>query len=369
MDLVYFGSVAWGYTFQRSQQIASRLARKARVVYVDPLGLRNPRLADLRRFLPRPEGSPSPRPEGLRVLERSALASPFHDTASDRANAFLLRRALAPLVSEGAVFLLSLPSPPALAAALSLAPRLLVYDCHDDYAAFHGASPRIRADEDRLLLEADVVLASAGALASRLRLAGKDPVLVPNAADVAHFGVEATPPPDVASLPRPRIGFLGEIGPWFATEAVASAARARPDWTFVLVGPVTTPLLGGLLSLPNVHLVGRRPYSALPGYLWSFDCALLPFREGPLTSAVSPIKIYEYFAAGRPVVSTPLPEVEALRHLATIVASGDLVRGIEDALLAPSRAEEARRFARENTWDHRVATILGALGKARRATE
>jgi glycosyltransferase involved in cell wall biosynthesis len=359
LDLVFFGSVAWGYTFQRSQQLASRLAREARVLYVDPLGLRNPRLRDLGRL--RAAASAAHPPEGLTILGRPLLASPFHDRLSDRRNARLLRDAIGLWGPRDAVFLLSLPSRPAMAAARSLGPRLLAYDCHDDYSLFHGGSPRIRADEERLVHEADLVFASAAAIAERLRAMGARPVLVPNAADVAHFSALGEPPADVAGLPRPRIGFVGEIGPWFDADAVASAARLRPDWAFVLVGPATGAPIGPLRSLPNVHLLGRRPYAALPGYLGAFDCCLLPFREGPLTEAVSPIKVYEYLASGRPVVSTPLPEVARLGDLVTIVPGPDLARGIEAALRDGGRAAERRRFARANTWDDRVRTILGAL--------
>ncbi|HWX23917.1 MAG TPA: glycosyltransferase, partial [Vicinamibacteria bacterium] len=215
--------------------------------------------------------------------------------------------------------------------------------------------------------EADVVFATSTDLYARMAALNEATELVPNAADFAHFkdASRAPAPEDVRSLPRPILGYLGEIAPWFDLEAVHALAQARPSWSLVLVGPLTTRRAGPLLALPNVHYLGRKAYGELPGYLGQFDVCLLPFALTPLTAAVSPVKVYEYLAAGRPVVSSSLKEVLALGPLVTIAGPEGFAPAVEAALGTRGEAAVAQRqeFAQGNTWDHRVRAILRAFAR------
>jgi glycosyltransferase involved in cell wall biosynthesis len=118
-------------------------------------------------------------------------------------------------------------------------------------------------------------------------------------------------PEDLAKLPRPIMGFVGMIGEWVDLDLVAALARTRPDASIVMIGPELTGR-GPCAGLPNVHFLGSRDHKLLPAYLRHFDVGLIPFRHVPLTHNANPIKLYEYVAAGLPVVSTPLPAVEAV---------------------------------------------------------
>jgi len=381
LDVLYFGAVDWSYTWQRPQQIASRLAAHGRVVYVDPIGLRRARLSDasrlVRRLRARDAGLSAP-PAGLSVISghaatlASGLCAPSEWTA--RLMVAAVRRALAEARIESPVIWAGTPSP-AVVAALDLLPcRLLVYDCLDAVTAFRPGQPEVEAAEAALARRADVVLATSPELEARLRRGNARPVLVPNAADYEHFSrpVPADQiPAEIRALPRPIAGYVGEIGAWFDTGLVRRLALRHPDWSIVLVGPASSEARRALPD-PNIHFLGRRPYSELPLYLAGFDCCLIPFRATPLTAAVSPVKLYEYLAAGRPVVSTPLPSVLPFAREVFVGADRRFLEAVDEAVASrhdEPAAESRRRRARAHTWDDRLDAILAALRDAEAKAE
>ena len=244
-----------------------------------------------------------------------------------------------------------------------------MYDCLDDFAAFHPDGARIAETEARLATRADVVFASAEVLEERMRRLNARTVRLPNGADGDHFApgrAAALPvPSDVAHIPRPVLGYVGEMARWFDAELVQALARHDPSWQIVLIGPVHGDGIAPLRELPNVHYLGPRPYRDLPAYLHRFDVCLLPFRVDRLTAAVDPVKLYEYLAAGKPVVSTPLPEASRRGDVVTVADRAAFPAAVATALRqAADPAGVARRVAvaRENSWDRRVADALGALG-------
>jgi glycosyltransferase involved in cell wall biosynthesis len=375
-DIVFFGAVDWSHTWQRPQQIASRLAAQGRVVYVDPIGLRRLRLSDAPRLVRRLraiDSRPGAMPAGVSVMSGLAatLASGLRAPAKWTARLMVpaVRRALHRARIERPVIWAGTPSP-ALVAALDLLPsRLLVYDCLDAVAAFRPGSSAVEGAEGALAQRADVVLATSPELETRMRRWNARTVLVPNAADYDHFSQKVPRgevPPELRALPRPVIGYVGEVAEWFDTGLVRRLALRHPDWSIVLVGPATAEARRALPDA-NIHLLGRRPYSDLPRYLAGFDCCLIPFRASPLTAAVSPTKLYEYLAAGKPVVSTPLPSAIPFAGEILVAAGPRFVEAVEEAVAGTrdaGAADARRRRARANTWDHRVARILEALQAA-----
>jgi glycosyltransferase involved in cell wall biosynthesis len=264
------------------------------------------------------------------------------------------------------------PSPALVAALDRLPSRLLVYDCLDAVAAFRPGQPEVEAAEATLARRADVVLATSPELEARMRRHNPRTVLVPNAADYDHFSrrvAAAELPAELRGLPRPLIGYVGELAAWFDTDLIQGLARRHPEWSIVLVGPATAEVRRALPDA-NVHFLGRRPYSELPRYLAGFDCCLIPFRACPLTAAVSPVKLYEYLAAGKPVVSTPLPSVLPFAKEVLVAADERFLEAVEEAVTGRNdvvASEARRRRARAHTWDQRVARILEALQAAEAA--
>jgi teichuronic acid biosynthesis glycosyltransferase TuaH len=222
---------------------------------------------------------------------------------------------------------------------------------------------------------ADVVIAHSPRLVERWR--DYDPVFVPNGVDPEFFaGTDDAPLPDDVTLPRPIAGYIGHLSKRFdlaALEAVATRGHS-----LLLVGPrqATFDLesIRGLLDQPNVQWVGPKPYDELPSYLRTMDVGLVPYSRSAFNEASFPLKLLEYLAAGRAVVSTDLP---ASRWLATdlVATENDPVRfadQVEAAFAAsgsPGVRESCRAFAEQHSWARRVKTLAAALGLSRRGND
>jgi len=161
------------------------------------------------------------------------------------------------------------------------------------------------------------------------------------------------------------IGYYGALEDWFDADLVADLAERNPGWRFVLVGRVVSVDASRLARLPNVSLPGEQPYPLIPGWLHQFDVALIPFKRTPLTEATNPVKAYEMLAAGKPIVSVPIPEMVALGPLVRLAGTVEEFEREIIAALRPEAADviEARRaFAREHTWAKRFAALAPAVG-------
>ncbi len=202
----------------------------------------------------------------------------------------------------------------------------LVYYCVDDFAAFEGFdADAINAAEARLASKADVVLATSKPLLKKCQRLHSNVHLVRHGVDYDHFASaldHRAQPEALQNIPRPIAGFVGLIDHWFDVPLVSEVATRMPDMSFVLIGDVRVDA-GGLADLSNVHLLGRKPYAELPGYLASFDVGLIPFVRNQLTESVNPIKLREYLAAGLPVVSTDLPEVRRYDEFVSLTDAPD----------------------------------------------
>lgn len=231
--------------------------------------------------------------------------------------------------------------------------RALVYECVDDHAGFweaQGLAQAVRAAEAALARRAARVVATAPALVERLAALNARTAHVGNGVELARFaGVEGGE--------GPVVGFYGMLGEWVDRALLAELARRRPDWRFVLVGPVAAPL-EGLDTCPNVRLVPPVPYEDLPGWLTGAAVWLVPFRDSALTRAVDPLKAYEYLAAGRRVVAAPLP---ALEPLGALVDRAEGVEAWEAAIAAAIARGPATGAERAAILDRLAARDWGAI--------
>jgi GT2 family glycosyltransferase len=185
--------------------------------------------------------------------------------------------------------------------------------------------------------------------------------------DVEFYSSRCLPNGRLATVPHPIVGYFGAIADWFDVDLMTRLARERPHYQFVLLGGVFGVDVRGLDALPNVSLLGQQPYADMPEYLHHFDVCLIPFRINPITQATDPVKLYEYLAAGKPVVSVALPELEPCREHVYLAASADDFLAQVDAAVAerdPARAERRRQFAAANTWAARYETIHNAVVRA-----
>jgi GT2 family glycosyltransferase/glycosyltransferase involved in cell wall biosynthesis len=246
----------------------------------------------------------------------------------------------------------------------------VVYDCMDEHSGFGTHGPQTARDEARLIAESDLVLATSRPLFERVVRAGREPAGVlrlPNAVDLARFSrLPARETSPLARLPRPVVGYYGAIAEWFDAEAVALAAKRRRGASFVLIGRESGADLAALEGLPNVHRIGELPYAQLPEHLAAFDVCTIPFQRTPLTEATNPVKLYEYFATGKPVAARKLPEIEPFADVVELYDATEQFDAALERALARGPDEEAlaarrRQIARENTWEIRYRTLRERL--------
>jgi UDP-galactopyranose mutase len=265
-----------------------------------------------------------------------------------------------------------------------LRPDLVVYDAMDELSAFKFPPPRLLEQEGELLERADLVLAGGPSIHEAKLAHRPDAHLFPSGVDARHFAraleADLAIPPDLAPLPRPVIGFFGVVDERSDLALLARAAELRPDWSWVMIGPVLKLQERDLPRRPNLHYLGQRPYSELPAHLKGFDVAMMPFARNEATRFISPTKTLEYMAAHKPIVSTPIRDVVAL--YGSVVRIADTAEGfvaeVEAALNENEEEGQARRarelaLLAEHSWDSIAKRMYGlvetALARKGRAVE
>lgn len=233
-----------------------------------------------------------------------------------------------------------------------------------DYnAGFPGYGGATEEAERKIVSRVDCVVTAAAGLDEVARGLGAKRVLrVPNGIDASRFEGELPPEPaEYAGWRGPIAVYVGAMAEWVDLSLVEACARSRPDVLFALVGPGPDDA-AGFPELANVHFLGRRPPETIPAYLRNADVGLIPFRSPRLESLISrvnPLKLYEYLAAGLPVVSTRWAELEGLASPARLCATTDeFVAALDGAIAVPGDPEHLRAFAREADWSRRVAPLL-----------
>jgi GT2 family glycosyltransferase/glycosyltransferase involved in cell wall biosynthesis len=243
----------------------------------------------------------------------------------------------------------------------------IVYDCMDDHSGFENNSIEMLRAEEELKDNSDLLVTSSQKLFDEASKTHSNCVLIRNAGDPEHFtaNVPESEKP-IGPYERPVIGYFGAIAEWFDVEAIRKAAEAHPDWVFVLIGYHSDEIREAL-SRENIHFPGEVSYQSLPAYLSVFDVCTIPFKRIPLTEATNPVKLYEYFASGKPVVARALPEIERYGDLAYLYDTPeDFVTKLESALeedqAAPVR-ESRKNVAHDETWEKRGLVLKEEIKK------
>lgn len=299
--IVCFSHLRWDFVFQRPQHLLTRAAAQTPVVVIEEpvFGAAHdqPRLAT-RGVAPGVIVAVPMLPSGLTVIE------------AEGAQRMLLDRLLAERAPRRLVTWFYTPM--ALAYAGHVEPDVCVYDCMDELAAFKGASPRLALLERQLLRRATLVFTGGRSLFEAKRALHPRVHAFPSSVDAAHFlpaRAGLPDPVDQRALPHPRLGYFGVIDERMDTGLLLAMAERRPDWQFIMLGPVVKIDPADLPRRPNIAWLGRKEYGELPDYLANWDIGLMPFARNDATRFISPTKTPEYLAAGLPVVSTPITDV------------------------------------------------------------
>jgi len=262
-------------------------------------------------------------------------------------------------------------NPHASALPRVLAPRVLAYRVADEIRGFEGY-PRAVLDRYHQALDAaDLVVTTARPLFEKYSAQRPDGTVlyVPNGVDFEHFHAGAPEPPaEYRGVSRPIALYAGSLAPWLDQDLVAACARRLPQFTFVFLGPASVDT-SRLREAPNVRLLGSRPYEALPAFYRHADVGIIPFKVNALVHAVNPVKLYEYLAAGLPVVATDWRELRELQSPARLATGTEAFCGQLTAALATRNARALHDYAREQDWSGRFDVILDALQACRTGKE
>ncbi len=375
--LVYFGNEWFAENRTSSHHMARQLAAQTPLIYVDSPGMRAPSGSgrDLKRAVRKL----------LQACRRPRLVQPglWHCTVPQlpwrrvRAVGFLnrlfgswaVRRAVRHVGLHDPILWFVVPHP---AFMLDTVPHsLAIYYCVDDYAAHPGVDAAIiQACDGELTRRADHVFVAPPALVEAKKAVNPATSYSPHGVDIELFGRAAaadTAVPDAAAaLDAPVIGYFGSIAAWTDTDLLVWLATQRPAWQFLLVGHASADV-ADLRALPNVSLVGAQPYESLPAWAKAFDVAIIPYRLNRQVQNANPLKLREYLATGKPVVSVSTQEIDQFGDLVR-VAHGreEFLQAIEAALREDSAEQAERRMAsvREMSWEHRARTAFEIAGHA-----
>lgn len=368
--VVCFGGLDWWYHNRGHYdlQMMRELSKHMPVLYVNNLGMRTPRLTEGRVFFKRVFRKLRSFARGYRSVRRnfsvlSPISVPFLRTTewAKRMTAARVTRCARRMGIQKPLIWVNCPPAAELLDRVSHA--RLVYQRTDRFEAFPG----IHRDEilayDQRLKQADLTLYCSTALYEDEKKSCRRAFFVDHGVDYERFSAAggADEPEDVREIPRPRIVFVGSIDPHtFDPEFFLDVARELPDCSFVLVGGCALP--PGWCELPNVHLLGQRPYEAVPSYMASADVLIMTWLRNDWIRACNPVKLKEYLAVGRPVVTTPFDEI---RRYADFVAVADtpaaFVAEVRRALAEPPPPAVLQKRVEAETWERKAALVLERL--------
>jgi glycosyltransferase involved in cell wall biosynthesis len=300
--LVCFSHLRWDFVYQRPQHLLSRFATVYAVYFVEE---------------PILDAEPSAEPTVTFTSKADKLwvVTPHlpNNTTSEEAIT-IQKRLLDKFLRKRNVsdFLFWYYTPMALKFSNHYKPAVTIYDCMDELSNFKFAPPELKQLEDELFDRADIVFTGGQTLYEHKKSRHKNIYPFPSSIDKKHFEQARSigdEPTDQKNIAGPKLGFYGVIDERFDIDLIRQMAEKKPEWQFVLLGPVVKIDPATLPQLPNIHFLGGKTYDELPQYLSGWDVALIPFMLNEATRFISPTKTPEYLAAGVPVVSTAIRDV------------------------------------------------------------
>jgi UDP-galactopyranose mutase len=347
-DLVVASHLRWSFVWQRPQQLLSRIAKNHRILFVEePV------------YAPDSNGQPLPNiyvaQPNLIVLTPQVPKDECGDTplwlwpCQDKI-AQQVQDALLALNFQHRALWFYTPTPEFLVEVVK--PDMLAYDVMDELANFKYAPPQLKEREHRLLSRSAVVFTGGASLYDAKKHHNPNTHLFASGVDGAHYSRacsdDTTEPDWMKDIPHPRATYIGVIDERLDYDMVAAAASARPDVQFLMCGPIVKVDPEQLPKAPNLHYPGQQSYDDLPRILKGTDVCLMPFALNEATKFISPTKTLEYMATHRPIVSTPIKDVERFYSDIVYLAADreTFVSQIEAALSEPA-TDRARKHARE----------------------
>jgi glycosyltransferase involved in cell wall biosynthesis len=342
IDLVCFSHLRWGFVFQRPNHLLSRFSKHQRVFFIEePIFYDGEDKLQIENYN-----------ENLFVVTPHMKHNLSEQQVTKRQKKFVDNLFTNMNIEK---YFSWYYTPMALPFTNHLQPQLVVYDCMDELSAFKFAPPQLTILEKQLFKKADVVFTGGQSIYESKKNAHHNIYAFPSSIDKHHFGKARKikeDPDDQKHIPHPRFGFFGVIDERFDIELIDAVAKERPDWHFVLLGPIVKIDPASLPKYNNVHYLGGKKYDELPNYIAGWDVAMVAFALNESTRFISPTKTPEYLAAGKPVISTPI------RDVVRPYGDNKLVHIVNNAGEFINAAEEELNKKRKTSWLKKVDDFL-----------
>jgi glycosyltransferase involved in cell wall biosynthesis len=361
----------WGTCWQSRHHVLTRLARFFPVVWMDPAHYWREMLA-AREF-------PCTLPDTLCSYPGFSLYVPDRWLPSIHHPAWLahttfqlrLKRACNLLVQRKCKKIILYIWRPEFAAALNAVPfDVSCYHIDDEYS-FSDVEGELDPVEKALITKVDQVFIHSPGLMARKGTINPHTAFVPNGVDFRAYVTPKPEPEDLAVIRRPRIGYTGYIKKQLDWPLLVHLANRHPEWSFVFVGPYSPHpqierLVTELTGRDNVHFLGAKPFDKLPGYAQHFDVCIMPCQLNAYTDNIYPLKLHEYLASGRPIVSAPIRSLRDFSSVITLASGIDewscaLTRSLEPAITSIEAVTARQEIAHKYDWNNIVYMIAQTL--------
>ena len=382
--IIYFSGDWWDERWRRRQQLACRLAQLEevkQVIYIElPFSLMSLVKYPIDKNARRSWGRVLKSGFSWRYNDKVQVTTPmsvwplFRLNKLSGLNALLCRRFTEFLIrrhlTDQDICILWLGHPLVADYIGRFGEVLICYDHTENFSEYRPYSPKLRkrAGElnERITRKADLIFVQTEAQLIEKQRINPNTYLVPNAVDLALFSNFSTfIPPDIKAIKKPILGYIGSMSYRLDLQLLTRLATQHLEWSLVLIGQPDSKSLRLLGRYQNVHFLGEKPYNVLPGYLTWFDVSLIPYCVDDLTYN-NPLKLFDYLAIGKPIVSTAIPGVKGFEELITIAGNQDEFIGQVEWVLKnddPDMVERRKEAAKLHTWDARIEQVWQLIQK------
>lgn len=359
--LICFSHLRWDFVFQRPQQLLSRFAKNFKILFIEEPIFQQGCEDHLTSKV---------------YIEGITIIVPYIDESKqEQERNISLRNLIATALKDTDISesIFWYYNPMAFPLTAQYQPKLVIYDCMDELSAFKFAPANISYHEEQLMSKADIMFTGGKSLYNAKKDKHPDIYAFPSSIDKNHFGSArhiTEQPADQAEIKGPKLGFFGVIDERFDIELIREVANAKPDWQFILIGPVVKIDPAPLPRSSNIHYLGSKSYQELPAYIAGWDIALIPFQLNESTRYISPTKTPEYLAAGVPVISSPIKDVinpYGLNGLVKIVGNAAGLIQEATAILSSTEREkwlmQVDEFLAPDSWDNTCEKMMNIIQK------
>lgn len=363
MDVICFSDITWNFLWQRQQQMISRFPNDWNIFFVEPSFwlsviwgiIKN----NIFHFIPHKVK------DNIQVT--SIITIPFGDKFKSvrKINDSILERGIKKLSEKHMMKdpILLFYKPRYSCVIEKFTSSLVCYDIIDDTLALESSPDWLKEKIQVLESKSDLIITSSENLFQKISKKRDNVFYIGNGVDVEHFIGSNNKTKNSNKFQKLVIGYIGAIGEWFDFELLEKILRKFPNCEIILIGWTFRNQKNILNNLKNkyknLQVLGLKPYNELPKFLKEFDVCIIPFKIYQLTNSVNPIKVYEYFAAQKPVVITALPELRKFKDVLYFSNNHEeFLENTQKALTEQHSSEKSLKIAKENDWNSKSAEMI-----------